>query len=243
MSTNQGFEVVRHGAIATLWLDRPDAGNRLSNPMIAGLAEAVRSFASEPDVALIALRGRGRDFCLGRDPGQDPRHDLTPYEIRTRVHGLITSAYEALRSTPVPVAAVVSGRAAGFGAALASACDIVIAAESATFALPEIEQGFPPTLAMSTLIAKVPPKALTYLVLDGQPISATHALTIGLVSTLIADDVFATGADEHLARLASRPRVAAETIKLFMREGAAVGAGALPDFASLLLALARTARR
>jgi len=237
MSSDVGFEVTREGPVTSIWLNRTDHGNRLTNPMIDRLTLAIRESGTAEGSRLIALRHQGDDFCLGRDPSADARPGLTPYEGRS--HKVITSAYEAMRAAPVPVVAVVRGRAAGFGAALISACDIVLAADSASFALPEIELGFPPTLAMTAFLGKVPQKALCHLVLDGRPVSAARALQMGLVSAIFPDQLFERSVADELNRLARRPKAALETIKLFMREAAFPATHT--ELASALLALARTA--
>jgi enoyl-CoA hydratase/carnithine racemase len=239
MVSEAGFEVTRDGPVASIWLDRIDHGNRLTNPMIGRLTLAIREFSSAGSPALIALRHRGDDFCLGRDPGADSRAGLTAYDVRAHAHRVILNAYEALRAAPVPVVAVVRGRAAGFGAAMVSACDIVLAADGATFSLPEIEQGFPPTLAMTAFLGKVPQKALCHLVLDGRPIPAAQALQIGLVSATFPDQLFERSVADALERLGRRPKTASETVKLFMREAAFPASHT--ELASALLALARTA--
>ena len=242
MTQHRGFEVDGEGPVATFVLDRPDQGNRLTNPMIAELTRDLSTAASNREVALIVLKSAGNDFCLGRDPREDAREGLSAYEARAKIHDVILNAYQALRTARVPTVAVVSGRAYGFGAALASACDVVIASEEASFALPEIELGFAPTLAMSSLLGKIPDKSLAFIALDGQPFSSARALDLGVVSVVLPKNEFDTRAIEYIDRMARRPLPALETLKLFMREGKGLGSATLATFASSLLSLAHTAK-
>ena len=242
MTEHRGFRAESVGPVASFVLDRPDQGNRLTNPMVAELTRDLSAAASNREVALIVLKGAGNDFCLGRDPRGDAREGLSAYDARTKIHDVILNAYQALRTARVPTVAVVSGRAYGFGAALASACDMVIASEEASFALPEIELGFAPTLAMSSLLGKIPDKALAFMALDGQPLPAARALDLGMVSVVLPKHEFDGRAIEYIDRMAHRPRPALETLKLFMREGKGLGAAALAAFASSLLSLAHTAK-
>jgi len=242
MTEHRGFRVDGAWPVATFVLDRPDQGNRLTNPMIAELGRGLSTAASNREVALIVLKGAGSDFCLGRDPRGDAREGLSAYEARTKIHDVILNAYQALRTARVPTVAVVSGRAYGFGAALASACDVVIASEEASFALPEIELGFAPTLAMSALLGKIPDKSLAFIALDGQPFSSARALELGVVSVVLPKNEFEARAIEYIDRMARRPLPALETLKLFMREGKGLGPATLATFASSLLSLAHTAK-
>jgi enoyl-CoA hydratase/carnithine racemase len=84
--------------------------------------------------------------------------------MRDQVLQPILDVYDAISAAPQPVICVVQGAAYGFGCATAAACDITIAADVATFRLPEMTHDLPPTLAMSALMTKVPRKALAWMV-------------------------------------------------------------------------------
>ena len=87
--------------------------------------------------------------------------------------------YDALKAVPVPVMAVVRGRAIGVGCALAGVCDLALAADDAVFQIPEMERDIPPTLVMSALIGRVPVKTVAHMVLSRATLNASEALQAG----------------------------------------------------------------
>src|SRR5258708_30833800 len=150
----------RDGAVATITLDRVAEGNLLPVDGVRDLAAAFRA-ASASDAKVIVLRGNGADFCRGRDPkGGAP--SPTAMKMGTNVGEPILDAYGAMLNAPQPIVGVVQGAAHGFGSAIAAACDLTIAHDTARFKLPEMEKDLPPTLAMSAILPKVSPKALAW---------------------------------------------------------------------------------
>jgi len=102
-------------------------------------------------------------------------------KMRASVCEPILDVYDAIGNARQPVVALVQGKAHGFGSAVAGACDLTIAADNARFRLPEMEKDLPPTLAISALMARVPRKALTWLVYSMEEIDAHAALQLGIV--------------------------------------------------------------
>src|SRR5262249_60882777 len=91
----------------------------------------------------------------------------------------LAGAFE--RAAP-PIVGVVRGKVSGGGCAIAGMCDVTIAADNATFQLPEMHHGIPPCLAMAALCRRMPKKSLVHLVYSTDPIDAATAFTLGLVS-------------------------------------------------------------
>ncbi len=176
--------VQQDGPILRVTLNRPEAGNGVSNEMAANLADILDRAVETSQ--FVVLRGAGADFCTGRWY-QGGRASGGPPEALTlrRQNEVIFNCYGALRRAPVPIVGVVQGQALGFGCALAALCDITIASENATFQLPEMGHNIMPTMAMSALVDRVPRKALMYLVYSTAVISAERALSFGLVSDVV----------------------------------------------------------
>ncbi len=105
--------------------------------------------------------------------------------MRDQILQPILDVYDALNNVPQPVVCAVQGAALGFGCAMATAADITIAAEGATFKLPEMTHNLPPTLAISALMTKVPRKAIAWLVYTLAEIDAKTALSLGIVSAVV----------------------------------------------------------
>lgn len=241
MPSNPKFEydVQVEEKVGYLDLNRPEEKNRLTREMIGSLAVTIRQLGERSDVHLIAIRSRGETFCGGRDGRGETAAALTPYQVRHQMMGPVLSVYEALMATPIPVVACVHADAIGFGAALVGSCDVTLASASAKFSFPEIFHDIAPTMAMSSVIRKLPPALLSYLIYSGDSIAAPEALQCGLVGKIFPAESFTQMCDAFLTRLATRPRPVLETIKKY--QGGAVGMSAAQsfDYAGALLALVR----
>lgn len=217
--------------------------NLLTNLEIAALTDELERLGKDCGVKIIVLRGRGRTFCGGRDPSRDNRAGLSAYEVSSAVHGPILSAYAKLGAVRPLCVAVVQGRAEGFGAALAVACDVVLASEDATFALPEIKKDFPPTLAMSALAGSALPKPMLWCVLSARQFSACEAMDMGFLSEVLPAKEFERALDARLASLAERSSATLETLKRFSRLSPGLNDDARRGLATSMLSLAMTKDR
>jgi len=126
------------GSIGTVWLDRPPV-----NAVNGEMYEEIKSFFDNirdylPDARAVVLAGRGRHFCGGNDLAEFQTMDPSNASERMK---LVRNAFWAIYDNPVPVIAAVHGVAVGTGLAIAASCDLVVAAEGARFALPEVNVG------------------------------------------------------------------------------------------------------
>jgi 2-(1,2-epoxy-1,2-dihydrophenyl)acetyl-CoA isomerase len=179
------------GAVATVTLDRPDALNALTVPLKEELRAAFDGFGADANVRAVVLTGKGRAFCAGQDLRERLQPDALPLadEIRARYNPLV----RAMRSLPKPIVAAVNGVAAGAGAALAFACDVRLAAESASFVLAFGRVGLIPDSGATWLLPRLigGSKAMELALLD-EPLSAVEAERFGLVARVVpADELFA----------------------------------------------------
>ena len=118
---------------------------------------------------------------------------------------------------PQPVVCAVQGAAYGFGCAMATAADITIAAEGATFKLPEMTHNLPPTLAISALMPKVPRKAIAWLVYTLAEIDARTALSLGIVSAVVPKGELDSAVDNTIKSMTSRSPAALVAVKDYLR--------------------------
>lgn len=231
----------KEGDIVTITLNRPDVGNLMTNEMGATLAAMLDSAS---DSKLVVLRGAGKDFCLGRDLAL-PAAGSAPTALGVR-HGNTEpalKAYAAFRRNTVPVLGVVTGGAIGFGCAMAGICDLTFAADDARFQLPEMNHGIPPCLAMSALIDRVPRKAIMDMVYSTDAFDARRALSIGLVSRVVAAKDLEQEVDRFVAGVATRSAATLLAVKEYMRSAPAMEPQAAADFASNLLSNVVSSRR
>jgi enoyl-CoA hydratase len=205
----------REGDVATVTINRPNEGNVLSVDMLRELARSIRTVAVG-DAKVIVLRSAGRDFCLGREGGGAAPLP-TALKLRANVLEPILDAYDAIANAPQPVVAAVQGAAHGFGCAMAGACDVSIAADNARFKLPEMEKNLPPTLAISALMARVPRKALTWMVYTMEEVDAQSALQLGIVSAVVPAAQLDAAVQKLLAGMTSRSTDALVAVKDFFR--------------------------
>jgi len=134
----------------------------------------------------VVLRGAGENFCLGRDTaGLAEGGPPSALDVRENNTGPALDVYAAFRDCRVPIIGVIHGAAHGFGCAVAGLCDITIAADDASFKVPEMDRDLPPALVMSALSDRVLRKAIMYLVYSRAEVDADTALTMGIVSTVV----------------------------------------------------------
>jgi len=200
----QSFTTIRldvSDAIATITLDRPDALNALTVDMKGELLAALRTIARDRSVRSVVLTGAGRAFCAGQDLKERLQPDAAPLavELRERYNPII----RAMRGLDQPIVGAINGVAAGAGASLAFACDIRLAAESASFVLAFGRIGLVPDSGATWFLPRlVGPAKAAELALLGTTLSATEAERIGLVARVVAGDALAAEARAAAAILA-----------------------------------------
>ena len=229
----------RDGEVTTITLNRPDAGNRLTNDMAATVRQMIDSAAGR----VIVLRGAGENFCLGRELPPKAHDALTALAARDIHTEPILSLAAAFERAPLPIVGVVQGKAMGGACALAALCDITIAADNAEFALPELNHGIPPCLAMAALARRVPRKAVVHLVYSTEAIDAATALSIGLVSRVVPLGELDAAASALVARLAQLSPPAVQAVKVFMRSAPDLDSQAAAALAANLLANVVSSKR
>ena len=205
----------RREGVLTLTINRPDRGNALDGDATQLLTAALDAVSLEPgDVRAILLRSEGRHFCTGADIGgagnrpSDGARPTTGHMVRTLAHGP-HRLVETLWRSPVPVVAELTGRSSGMGLHLALACDVTVAAESATFAEPFIQRGFNVDSGGSWLLPRfVGLTRAKRLLYSSETLDAATALEWGLVSEVVPDGDVERRAAEVAAELAAGPTFA-----------------------------------
>ncbi|MEV0081975.1 enoyl-CoA hydratase family protein [Saccharopolyspora sp. NPDC050642] len=174
--------------IATLTLDSPRNRNALSAGLITELTRALAEESSDVDVRAILITHTGPVFCAGIDV----REALGTADHATGPRQVL-GLFREIAGSPKPVVARVTGHARAAGLALLGACDIAVAATSATFAITDVRLGLTPVISSTTLLPRLDGRAMSRYFLAGERFDAAEAARIGLVSAA-ADDV-----DEALA--------------------------------------------
>lgn len=200
--------------VAVLTLQRPEVMNALSTQMRAEILHAVK--AAEKTARVLVMTGKGRAFCSGQDLGDRASVDSLNMErtLRDEYEPMLRAIFDC----DIPTIAAVNGPAAGAGANLALACDVVIATESAVF------------LQAFTRIGLIPDAGGTYWLprqmgmakamgaaLFAEPVSARQASEWGMIWEAVEDARFAEVWQERAAHLASGPSLAYRNVKRAMR--------------------------
>lgn len=222
------------GAVATVTIDRPDDGNVLTTDMLRALTARLKE-AGATDAKVVALRSTGPDFCKGRDGRGGPQNP-TALVMRDQILQPILDVYDALNNMPQPVVCAVQGAAFGFGCAMATAADITIAAESATFKLPEMTHNLPPTLAISALMSKVPRKAIAWMVYTLAEVDAKTAHSLGIVSSVVPKAQLNQAMDAVLNALTIRSSAALVAVKDYLRSAPMMEPRGAAGYGAALLA-------
>lgn len=193
--------VEKRAGYRQLTLNRPDRLNALTAEMGGALLAALDEAETDPDCRALLVTGAGRGFCAGQDLSALPV-DLKP--LLDRYHAVIRK----LRALPIPVVAAVNGVAAGAGANLALACDIVLAAKSATFTQAFARIGLIPdcggTWFLPRLVGAARARALAVL---AEPLSAERAAEWGLIWQAVDDALLMAEAQTLAARLAQQATI------------------------------------
>jgi enoyl-CoA hydratase/carnithine racemase len=226
-------------------LARAECGNLITMEMVSAIADACRGVPK--DARLFMISGRGADFCKGRDYGNAPEDAKggkapTALHIVDKMTAPIVDAYTLLKDLPVPSLAVVQGAAHGFGCALAASCDVVLAAKSSRFRLPEMLKGLPPTLAMSAMVDRVGSRALGYLVYSTAEINGDTAFGLGLASAVVPDEQLGQRAEEFAKGIRSQPVDAVRAVKEFLRRAPSMEPRGRADFGANIFAKVLSSR-
>jgi enoyl-CoA hydratase/carnithine racemase len=197
-TTAQELIVEIKDEIAYLTLNRPQKRNALSRDLLCELEAALSRLATDRTIRAVVLGARGTVFCAGHDLGEMTGGTEASYR---ELFALCSRVMLGLRRLPQPVIARVHGVATAAGCQLVAACDLAVAAESATFATPGVRIGLFCTTPMVPLVRAIPPKAALEMLLTGQPISAERALALGLVNRVVPSAQLDNAVSEYLAAI------------------------------------------
>ncbi|PHZ85822.1 2-(1,2-epoxy-1,2-dihydrophenyl)acetyl-CoA isomerase PaaG [Paremcibacter congregatus] len=205
--------------LATLTLNRPDSLNSFTSEMHEEVRHAMNIVESDPSVRCLLLTGNGRGFCAGQDlndravkPG-DGRRDLSE-SVDQNYNPLI----KRLAALPMPVICAVNGVAAGAGANLALACDMVFAAKSAKFIQVFCKIGLIPDSGGTYILPRLVGNARAMgLALTGEAIKAEQAEDWGMIWKAVEDEDLMTVATKQAQDFTTQPTLGLSLIKKALR--------------------------
>jgi methylglutaconyl-CoA hydratase len=194
--------------IAHITLNRPEKRNALDGEVVAELREALGKAGTDSNVGAVIINGAGKDFCSGADLAAVARVAQSGFLENIADARNLAEVFLAIRRMPKPVVAAVHGRALAGGCGLATACDIVLASESAQFGYPEVNVGFVPAMVMALLRRSVSEKAAFALVITGDVVTSARARELGMVHAVFPDTAFDEQVQAFVSKLAAKPSTA-----------------------------------
>ncbi len=212
---NETILIERHPTWHKIILNRPDKLNAVDEPMLSALRESLEAAAAEKSCRAVLLTGAGRGFCAGQELGPSVLPGPNgPPDLKKLAHENHHRVVRTLRALPIPVVAAVNGVAAGAGAGFAMACDIVLAARSASFMQAFVRIGLVPDSGSSfflpRLVGDARARALAML---GTSVSAEQAETWGMIWRAVEDDALMAEAEKLVSQLAAGPAGALAQMK------------------------------
>ncbi|MBK7721953.1 MAG: enoyl-CoA hydratase [Austwickia sp.] len=175
----------RDGAVVTVTMNRPAQRNALSLAHMRELTDALREIGQDRSLRAVILAGAGPAFCAGHDLREMRGADQAVYE---ETFAVCTDLMLTIQRIPQPVIAAVHALATAAGCQLVATCDLVVAAQEASFATPGVKIGLFCSTPMVALTRAVGAKIAMEMLLTGQPISAQEAKAAGLVNRVVPVD-------------------------------------------------------
>jgi 2-(1,2-epoxy-1,2-dihydrophenyl)acetyl-CoA isomerase len=208
--------------VCRVQLNRPEALNAWTPQMGRELLAVLQAASSDASVRAVLITGAGRAFSSGADlkvPREMTDGGLPDLSIRLRE--IYNPIVLTIARAPKPVVAALNGPAAGLGAALALACDLILAAESSYLMLPFVKLGLIPDAGSAYLLAtRIGYGRAVQLAMLGERLSAQRALEWGVINEVHPDDELAAASQAFAASLAAGPTVALASMKQALRAGA-----------------------
>jgi enoyl-CoA hydratase/carnithine racemase len=203
--------VTDHVAVVTI--DRPDVRNAIDRPTALALEKAIDDAESDPGVRVIVLAGSGSVFCAGMDLKAFSATGERPITDRRGAFGI------AEVPPNKPTIAAVEGKALGGGFEIALAADLIVAADTAMFGLPEVKRGLVAAAGgLLRLPRRVPRNVALHMTLTGEPITAIQAQALGLVTDVVAEGMATKAALDLAATIAANAPLAVRASKQIITE-------------------------
>jgi 2-(1,2-epoxy-1,2-dihydrophenyl)acetyl-CoA isomerase len=194
------------GSVMKITLNRPDVLNSFHLDMAQELRQALDVARGEKGVRAVLLTGAGRGFCAGQDLSAVPLEGAGKLDLGTIVRQTYNPVIQAIRKLDMPVICAVNGVAAGAGANLAIACDIVIAAEGASFIQSFSKIGLIPDTAGTFFLPRaIGTPMATALMMTGEKISAARAAELGMIYRVVPNDQLEAESMKLAVTLAQMP--------------------------------------
>lgn len=212
------LEIIREASVATVWMNRPERHNAFNATVIAELTRAFEQLAEETSVRVVVLAGRGKSFSAGADLAWMKAAGEASLDENLDDARRLAEMLSRIAGCPKPTIARVHGAALGGGMGLASACDICVASEDASFATSEVRFGLIPSAISPYVLRAIGRRQASRWFLTAERISAAKALDIGLAHEVVAADRLDETVGSQVALLLGGGPLAQEEAKRLIRD-------------------------
>jgi methylglutaconyl-CoA hydratase len=212
------LQITRDGAVAHVFLDRPDVRNAFNDGVIAELTAAFAGFAADASLRAVVLGGHGKAFCAGADLSwMRAMADYTWEQNRADAQALADMLH-AIWSCPVPVVGRVHGDCYAGGVGLAAVCDILVAAEGVNFCLSEARLGLMPATIGPYVVKALGEQASRRYFATAERFDAARAHALGFVHEVVPAEALDAKVDELVAALVANGPAAVRACKKLVQD-------------------------
>ena len=196
------LKIEKRGHALWLTIDRPAQRNAMNSAVIAGIRAGLEQAHGDPEVRAVVLTGAGdKAFCAGADLAKGSgSFQFDP----SKPHAELADLLRYAQTTALPLIARVNGHCLAGGMGFMAMCDLAVAAEHASFGLPEVKIGVFPAQVLSVLQHLIGPRHLAEMCITGEPVDARHALAIGLGNHVVPAAELDSKTDWLLQRIAGK---------------------------------------
>jgi methylglutaconyl-CoA hydratase len=212
------LDIQRHGAVARVFLNRPEVRNAFNDAVIAELSQAFRTLGAEPSLRAIVLGGHGKAFCAGADLAwMRAMADYSWEQNRADAQQLAEMLW-TVYSCPLPVVGRIHGDCYAGGVGLAAVCDVLVAAEGMHFCLSEAKLGLLPATISPYVIKALGEQASRRYFVTAERFDAARAKALGFVHEAVPAEALDTKVDEIVAALVANGPAAVKACKRLVQE-------------------------
>jgi len=212
------LDIQRDGAVARVWLDRPDVRNAFNDAVIAELGAAFRELGGDASLRAIVLGGRGKAFCAGGDLHWMRAIGHNSWEQNRADAQRLADMLWTLYSCPVPVVGRVHGDCYAGGVGLAAVCDVLVAAEGMHFCLSEARLGLLPATIGPYVVRALGEQASRRYFVSAERFSAAEAHRLGFVHELASADAIDARVDAVVQALLANGPAAVRASKRLVKD-------------------------
>jgi methylglutaconyl-CoA hydratase len=212
------LQITREGAVARVWLNRPEVRNAFNESVIAEMRQAFDAFSDDVSLRAVVLGGHGKAFCAGADLSWMKTMSTYSWEQNHADAQLLAEMLWSIYRCPVPIVGRIHGDCYAGGVGLASVCDVLVAAEAANFCLSEAKLGLLPATISPYVIRAMGEQASRRYFVTAERFSATQAHAMGFVHELCTAQTLDAKVEEIVAALVANGPMATRACKSLVQD-------------------------